>query len=313
MIRSLFRVLLHKGPFALIVALWYQAKILVYRAVPGKPFIKKRIYDFWMYLDPRDRGISRTLLLFGGREEDQRKILDEVLHEGMTIFDIGANIGSYVLMHRRLIGDTGHIIALEPSPENVDLLKRNISLNGLENVTVKLAAVSNEIGVREFSLSDASNLHSFHTGSDRNLKGTKIDVETTTVAALAAEYGAPDLLRMDVEGHEVEVINGMLDEIEQGEISPMILFEIHRRFYNPDHDLLEPLQRLFNCGYTLRYAASASSPGTKIVRDMGYQGGPEFRTDFLKRVIFENISNDDALKIIRETGGVRTMLLQKTA
>ena len=83
-----------------------------------------------MFLDLQDRGISRTLLLFGERELEHKKMLEEVLEPGMSVLDIGANIGYYALMELNLIGKTGNLIAVEPSPSNVDLLKRNLSLNG---------------------------------------------------------------------------------------------------------------------------------------------------------------------------------------
>ena len=77
-----------------------------------------------MYLNPRDKGISRTLLLFGERELDHKIILEKVLKKNMNIFDIGANIGYYVLMESDLIGHEGSIIAVEPVPDNINLLKK---------------------------------------------------------------------------------------------------------------------------------------------------------------------------------------------
>ena len=67
-----------------------------------------------MYLDPKDRGISRTLLLFGERELDHKLILERIVKKNMKIFDIGANIGYYVLMESNLIGEKGKILEIEP-------------------------------------------------------------------------------------------------------------------------------------------------------------------------------------------------------
>ena len=91
-----------------------------------------------MYLDPRDKGISRTLLLFGERELDHRIILKKVLSKNMKVFDIGANIGYYVLMESSIIGEKGKIIAVEPLPKNMQLLKKNLDLNKNQITKIKI-------------------------------------------------------------------------------------------------------------------------------------------------------------------------------
>ena len=95
MLRNVFKVLRHKGPAGLVKAVYYALKIYLFRDVFGRRHMRKQIHGSWMDLDLRDRGISRTLLLFGTREEEHRLILNRVLRDGMTIFDIGANIGYY--------------------------------------------------------------------------------------------------------------------------------------------------------------------------------------------------------------------------
>ena len=50
--------------------------------------------------------------------------------------NVGANIGYYVLIERKILGDTGHIVGIEPSPQNVALLRRNVALNEAGNVTI---------------------------------------------------------------------------------------------------------------------------------------------------------------------------------
>lgn len=299
-----------RGVGAVAGAAWYLALGSLNRAL-GRRFMRKRIYDYRMWLDLEDRGISRTLLLFGERELDHKLMLERVLKPGMTVLDIGANIGYYALMERRLIGDTGRIITVEPSPSNVRLLQRNLELNGVTDATVIEAAVSNESGSRAFNMSHMSNLNTFHpTGSgDIHLSGETIDVATLTVPEIAAQHGAPDLLRMDVEGHEVEVLDGMIEAVQQGILRPMVIFETHLSRYGDEHDMADVLRRLFALGYRVALAASSWQSGTKLVEAQGYRGTARVRTDDVERVIFEDIANDDALNFICSTGGLRTILL----
>lgn len=265
-----------------------------------------------MWLDLEDRGISRSLLLFGRREMDHKAMLELVLKPGMTVFDIGANIGYYVLLELGLIGETGRMIAIEPSPSNIALLGRNLALNGAsERVTVVEGAVSNQAGARHFHLSEQSNLNTFHAdgGAELHLSGETIEVATYSLPDLAERFGPPDLIRMDVEGHEVEVIEGMLESVRAGKMAPMIIFETHRSRYSASHDMEAVLRGLFACGYRVPLLASSWQGGTAQIEARGYRGSAPIPTDGVERVIFENIGEDDAIEFICGDGGARTVLL----
>ncbi|MBS4048020.1 MAG: FkbM family methyltransferase [Alphaproteobacteria bacterium] len=302
-----------RGPVTLASAVMNVVRATVQKHILGQRFIEKRIHDYRMLLDLEDKGISRSLLLFGTREIDHKIILEKVLKPGMAVLDIGANLGYYVLMEMSLIGPKGRMIAVEPSPSNIELLKRNLALNGHAHITVVPGAVSDEAGEKEFFLAHQSNLNTFHaTGTGAKFLSGKVEVvRTYTVPELARMHGKPDLIRMDVEGHEVEVFNGMIDAVANGELAPMIIFETHLSRYSADHDMEAPLRKLFSLGYHVRYLASSSQRGTTLVDARGYQGITRVRTDDVERVIYENIRDDDAVDFICKIGGARTVLLQK--
>ncbi|WP_423062532.1 FkbM family methyltransferase [Candidiatus Paracoxiella cheracis] len=249
------------------VALYYRLLIMLNAQKQEKRFIKKKIYNYEMYLDLQDPGISRTLLLFGKRELEHKIMLEKVLKPGMTVLDIGANIGYYAIMESKLVGSAGKIIAVAPSPSNIALLKCNVELNGCKNVDVFQGAISDTNAEREFFMANSSNLNTFHnTGSGiHDLTGETIKVKTMTVVDVMENIAKPDLIRMDVEGHEVEVINGMLPVIQNGEFAPMIIFETHITRYNKDHDMELVLRALFNCGYRVQYLASNAESGIERV------------------------------------------------
>ena len=314
MIANLALILRKKGFEGLAEACYYAllAKISAYG---GRRFLRKQIHGCEMDLNLQDKGISRTLLLFGTREAEHRVLLEQVLKPGMTVFDVGANIGYYALMEKRLIGPTGKVIAAEPAPANAELLRRNLALNGFDDVPVLDLAISDQAGKRSFHLAEQSNLGSFHnsgTGA-RHLSGQSIEVEMRTLADLATEFGPPDLIRMDVEGHEVEILSGLIEPVASGAMTPMVLFETHLSRYSPDHDLEAPLRRLFELGYGARFLASSAEAGSAAIEARGYQGGEPIHTDFVTRRIFENVSEEDAIDLICRTGGVRTVLLGMTS
>ena len=276
----------------------------------GKRFITKRVLGRPMLIDLDDQGISRTLLLFGTREAEHVEVLRRIVRPGMTVLDIGANIGFYALEELDLVGPGGEVILVEPSPQNVDLLRRNLALNGHEDVVVHAVAVSDRVGTRAFHLSTMSNLGTFHdvgTGV-AHLSGEDIEVEITTVPEIAGGRTI-DVIRMDVEGHEVEVLSGLAPAVEAGTLRPAILFETHFSRYGDDHDIVAVLRRLFAAGYRVATVGSSSERGTELIEAKGYRGEPPIRTDDVRRVLFHDIAEDDFIELLTVTGGIRTVLL----
>lgn len=309
----MLKILKYCGLWGFLVAVYYRIIIIFCAKNEYKRYVKKKIYDYEMYLDTCDPGISRTLLLFGRRELEHKLILKKVLRPGMTILDIGANIGYYAIMESKWVGDTGKVIAVEPSLKNVTLLQRNLKLNNCNNVHVFQTAISDSCAEKSFFVAKSSNLNTFHNiGSGKyDLTGETIQVSTQTVSAIMYDFGKPDLLRMDVEGHEVEIIKGMLSALEKNEMNPMIIFETHITRYNDEHNMRTVLRRIFKCGYQVKYLASNAESGTKRVNAKGYIGTAPIKTDFVKRVIYENIKPEDAIDLICNIGGARTVLLAK--
>jgi len=302
-----------RGPASMLLA----AERLIYasaESVLGHRYVMRRIHDYSMYLDLQDHGLSRSLLLFRTREVDHKVMLERIIRAGMTIFDIGGNIGYYPLMELSLLNGSGKVIVVEPSPSNVALLRRNLVLNGYARVPVIEAAISNVVGTRNFFLSHQSNLGTFHpvgSGSE-SLSGQTVEVETLTVPILAERHGPPDLLRMDVEGHEVEVLNGMVADLQRGAYAPTIIFETHLTRYNATHDMTASLLAMFSMGYRVTLISSSSDRGAAQIAPRGYEPGERIATDGVHRTFFANIRDDDAIDIICRTGGARTVVLAKT-
>lgn len=315
MIGSATRIVSYVGIRGLVIASVQGAKAWAARWL-GKRFIRRRVYDYLMWLDTADRGISRTLLLFGRRELEHKYLLEQITREGSIVFDIGANIGYYAIMESKLVGNAGTIVAIEPSPANVELLKRNLALNSVANVKVIMGGVSDKEGDRNLFLSAQSNLNTFHppeSGAYELTEERTISVKTTTVPQLMRQYGRPDLIRMDVEGHEVEILNGMIEGVEKGFLSPTVIFEVHRNRYSAEHDMEAVLRRYFAAGYHVPFVGSSQESGTRYVNDLGYQPLTCFKTDFMERAVFSNLAPEHVIDLVCHNGGVRTVVLAPAA
>jgi FkbM family methyltransferase len=305
-------ILRYLGPLGLAKAIYFALLTAIARSV-GIKTMKKKVFNYKLYLDTSDRGLSRTLFLFGKREIDHYKMLQDILEPGMHILDIGANIGYYAIMESLVIGPSGKILAIEPMLPNIEMLRRNIDLNSVSNIEILHSAVSAQTGTGQMFMSTHSNLHTFHNqgSAASSLDSTPMDVPTITLKDVAAKLENPDLMRMDVEGHEVEILGQLAELVENNVISPNVIFETHLSRYTPDNDFVPVLKKLFASGYKVTQAASSSESGTRKIAALGYKGSEPFYSDFGRRVIFNNIGDDDAIEAICHSGGLRTILLKK--
>jgi FkbM family methyltransferase len=271
-----------------------------------------------MILNTNDTGLSRTLLFFGTREKDHMYILKKELKDKDVVLDLGANIGYYVLMEAELVGTSGYIYAIEPVPSNVELLKRNIALNNREDmVEVFLMGGSNKTGIEKIYISEKSNLSTFYpvnyfkSSNVTSKDSPTIDVHTTTIPDFAAGKRPFDFIRMDVEGYEVEIFEGMLPMLEDRNFRPNILFETHRpKYHEKHHNMRNVLNRMFNYGYYPKVMVSNEHPKGEFI-SRGYQPEKLIHTDGYLRGIYTGISNEDALDFICDIGFVRAVLLER--
>jgi hypothetical protein len=130
--------------------------------------------------------------------------------------------------------------------------------------------------------------------------------------AAARSDNRADLIRMDVEGHEVEILGQLVDLAREDVMTPKVIFETHLSRYTDENDFVPVLNDLFGLGYEVQAAASSSESGTRRLQALGYKGSKPFYSDFGRRAIFNNISNEHAIDLICRTGGLRTVLLEIT-
>lgn len=145
--------------------------------------------------------------LTGVYEPQTTKLLLKVITKGMTVVDVGAHIGYFTLLASALVGEHGMVYAFEPDPIWRGVLETNISLNRIRNVMVVPKAASNiEDSVLLFSdrRGGASSLH------HRKLGAVGVRVRSTTLdSILSSQNRSVDVIKIDAEGSEVAVLQGM--------------------------------------------------------------------------------------------------------
>jgi FkbM family methyltransferase len=164
----------------------------------------------------------------GTTDLDEQKLLAELLLPGMTFFDIGANVGFFSTLGAAMVGSGGHVYAFEPFPDNAAATKANAERNGFDHVTVIQSAVSNRCGLEELVLT--GNLVDFKLKSSLNHQDQgdkKVTVKVVTIDGLLRDgtVRPPDVIMIDVEGSEIDVLEGMKQLIIDRR--PTIICEVH--------------------------------------------------------------------------------------
>ena len=284
----------------------------LYKYSNPKGSLNVNIYDYKLQIPLQYDGIGKALFIFKCRELDHKWIIDKELSPGNVVLDLGANIGYYAVMEAKKIGNQGKIYAIEPDPRNIEFLKKNISLNNIENIfEFEQGAISNKAEKAEFILSSKTNLSSFE--NNKNSKNSEIiKVQTYDLGEYLKNKKRVDLIRMDIEGHEIEVFDSLINLSSKlkKQIPKKILFETHFPIYKKKKQfVVKTFSKLFNIGYKVKYFSSIDEPKIiflnkkyspfKIIKDFPFRRG-----------IYQDIDPKDFIYFITVSGGVRTVLLE---
>jgi FkbM family methyltransferase len=228
----------HRFPATVLVPLWTRISV----ATGRKPHsLLVRLADRLSYSHPvtarlrnglkmqvywNDLGVGQHLFRRGVHEQETIGLLRHLVRPGMTVLDIGAQVGQYTLEAAKLVGPTGSVHAFEPVPRNFDLLQANVRINGLTNVAPSPVAISdrNETRTLHLSISRNAGAHSFAPSEISS--GETIDVSCTTVDAYVEQRQLrPDLIKLDVEGFELAVLDGARRTLKA--VAPLLIIEFN--------------------------------------------------------------------------------------
>jgi FkbM family methyltransferase len=149
------------------------------------------------------------------------------LGPGGVLFDIGANVGFFSLLGSRLVGPAGSVYAFEPTPDNVAAIECNVALNSFQNVTVIAKAVSSRPGHSRLYVVDDQSWSRLEEVGEHPLTERVIDVELVAIddAVRDGKLPPPTVVKIDVEGAEVAVIEGMRETLRDHR--PALICELH--------------------------------------------------------------------------------------
>jgi FkbM family methyltransferase len=202
-----------------------------------------------------DPGPSNSDYASGNNELPVQQALVAHLRADSVFYDVGANVGFLTVLGARLVGPRGSVYAFEPVPANAVYVRQNAQANRFSQVQVIEKAVSNFSGKGALNLAKYSGGAALALASVEpppDVDGTQ-QVDIVTIDGLIEHHGLkpPAVVKIDVEGAELEVLEGMAATTKR--YRPVIIVEV-------DAAEAEPLQRkqaaceqwLRNQGYSVQ-------------------------------------------------------------
>jgi FkbM family methyltransferase len=174
----------------------------------GNLTLKQCKYGWMLFYGPF---IGKCFELYGQYSESEVAMMRAFLREGSTVIDVGANIGDLTLPLARIVGESGRVFAIESHPDNINILCANLALNSIRNTRPINAFVATSDQV--------------DTGSGvwGKYAYVKEGWSTQFMSLDSLELTACDLIKVDVDGKELEVLQSGEMQIER--YRPVLYFE----------------------------------------------------------------------------------------
>lgn len=174
--------------------------------------------------------LDREVIIKGCYDKPLHNFLEKHIKPSMVVFDIGANIGEITVHMAKLTGLSGRVYAFEPAPTLLKRLWENVTINGVDNIVIiHDVALSNENGNAMFSFAEID-MENRGMGSlvnrDNNVVSRELMVKNTRMDdfVLHEVIKRIDLIKVDIQGGEINLIEGALHTLDK--LEPDIVIEV---------------------------------------------------------------------------------------
>jgi FkbM family methyltransferase len=199
------------------------------------------------YLDTRDVSVCAHLLLDGYWEMWLTQFIARFVRRGWSVADVGAHYGYYTLLLADLVGPEGRVLAVEPNPEAARLLRRSIIVNGFDTRVdlreVAAGAAAGGTATLAFApgMSGGAGIEEVMPRHGADLVRTEVPL--TSLDALVLPDRPLDFVKIDAEGSEQRIVEGMEAIFSRG--LPHMVLEFNPKRYDDARAFLGRLVRLY--------------------------------------------------------------------
>jgi FkbM family methyltransferase len=209
-------------------------------------YCKKLHNGLFMQVKPADH-VQAFIFWYGYYEKEAVLTWQTLLEPGMNVIDIGANTGYYTLVSAP---KAAHVFAIEPATSARDMLRQNVELNKLANVTILSFAASDENGLADLYISGSDNMGMTGFKPAENFNGAVEYVNTMRMDDWWNQHSQPpiSMMKIDVEGAEMKVLQGMIHLLKSEQ--PILFIEaIEQQLAQFDSSLQQLYIFLKDLGY----------------------------------------------------------------
>jgi FkbM family methyltransferase len=217
----------------------------------------KRLGD--LLFPARDAVMVPAISAAGSWELREGQWLDANISSGMTVVNVGANVGYFALWSAQLVGESGTVIAIEPDPTNFELLVQNIATHGYSRVVEPIrAAADHHSGILSlYNNPTNSGDHRVFDNEDSN--HASIQIEAVAVDSLVQNRHV-DAILTDAQGWDHRVLRGLRQTIERDR--PVILSEFVPQWMSDQgEDPGSFLSEMVDLGYKIGVLEAGAAPG----------------------------------------------------
>lgn len=229
--------------------------------VAARKTFRTRLTNGRPFLIRANDQISKMIFEFGCYEPELLSVLLPLVQPGMTVLDIGANIGYYSVILSQLVGPGGRVHAFEINESVIELLEQNIQLAGTANICLVRKAVSVVSGNADFyAPSPGSEMEGGLRESRRYHAQKVIRVETVSIDDYMREQALSkvDIIKIDIEGGELDAFHGATRLLTSAN-RPIILFEsLDSACGNFGVTWLEVVEKVQAFGYRIHQASAGN-------------------------------------------------------
>lgn len=222
------------------------------RGLRGKDRVP--VLGSWMRRDPGDR---LNLAVNGIYEPVDTAFVGRVVQSGDTVVDVGANIGYYTCYLARLVGPSGQVVAFEPAPDLIEILRDNVAYNGYANVQLENKAVTEKTGPLTLYMEEGrpEDNRIFKDEQDAAIRSEHVvdGIRLDDIPFLSEH--PPAFIKMDIQGAEIYAIRGMRRLLQESPQVCVLLeywpYGLTRAGFRPE----ELLEELWATGLEVRRVA----------------------------------------------------------
>lgn len=231
--------------------------LIFLRKIFGKTsIVKVKRGDINWILDLSE-GIDFSIFLLGSFEPDTKREIVNNVSKGDVVLDIGANIGAHTLFIAKKVGETGKVIAIEPTDWAINKLKVNINQNpSIKNINVQhmflSEGIKDEVRPKKVYSSWPLNtssleLHDGHRGALMEIDDAQIYTLDKLVEDL--DLKVISVIKIDVDGNELSVFNGGIKTIRK--FKPTIFMEMSPYQFQDDQLFIDLVEYIKNVEYEI--------------------------------------------------------------